>query len=219
MDHNKAPVAKGFSGGFVGVGLGLNVLDITLHHTRAGEKATDDSDNLTQSTQGIHVGYGHEFANKTYMGLNAFWAIAQHKQQDDVTFFNASQTFSRTLEFGQTFGMNGEFGYAVNNKFMPYLIAGWEWQRVKHTIAHDSFFVSESVEESGYINGPDVGLGMRYHVSDSLSVGMDYRIAFYGSKTFTNTVTGGLGTVTHVFTVKANPVMQAMVNMDYLFSL
>ncbi|NEU35344.1 hypothetical protein GN156_32330, partial [bacterium LRH843] len=29
MDHNKAPVAKGFSGGFVGVGLGLNVLDIT----------------------------------------------------------------------------------------------------------------------------------------------------------------------------------------------
>ncbi len=206
-----------FTGLYLGGGLGFRAVDYTLTNQRNGAFFSNDETNkyhVAQATQEVHLGYGYEFANNIYLGLvgNVDFAEGIDKVSDS---FLQTISFAHELEFQQMFGVNGNFGYAITPRFLPYLTAGWQWQKLEDTVSNVFGALSENFSDDGYVNGPDVGLGMHYLVTQHVMVGALYSAAFYNTHKSTTVVAGA----TQLLKIQPNTVMTGLFTFDYLFNL
>lgn len=202
-----------FTGAFAGVDFGFRSVDYTLTHIRsdAGFSQEGKSNHtLTQSVEGLNGGYGFQFANNLYVGAKAFAQMAQGDQTHEREFDGDVATNIK-LQFGNTYGANAQFGYAVSDRFLPYVTAGYEWLNIKNTAYND--FVDYSVSNSNYKGGFDAGAGMKLKVTDHVLINAEFTGAWIS--TFNKSSTDRFG-ITHTVKVQPN-LYTGLVGVSYLF--
>jgi opacity protein-like surface antigen len=204
-----------FSGLFMGLGLGFKAIDYKRTSTRNGTSASASGySTITQAAQQIHLGYGYELNNHIYLGLVANASYSEGKNESNTTIFAGS--WSNTLKFNWTYGANANIGYALTPRFMPYIIAGWQWQNVDFdSVRTENVFPSEQYNDNGYVNGPDIGLGLRFKVTHSVMVGAEYTASFFNKRYTTDTVDGA----TYNASIDPQSVMTGLLTMDYLLNM
>lgn len=197
-----------FTGFYTGLDFGFRNVNTEIQHTRSGVFADSGTINnsITQSTEGLHVGYGYEFANNLYLGAKAFAFIAQGRDRSETTFGDGF-TFDHQLTYGTLYGANAQLGYAITPRFMPYLTGGWEALNVQNRVSHQEGIEDFSTDK--YVNGPDVGVGMNVKVADNWLVNAEFTGAYFNN---TSKTVG-------VNTVKLTPyVYTGTVGLSYLFA-
>lgn len=149
-----------FTGAYAGVDAGFRTVDYTFKNAVNGQYVSN-TQTVTQSVEGLHAGYGYQFANNLYLGAQGFAQIAQGDSR------NNDNDSTSTTQFGNTYGLNAQLGYAVTNRFLPYVTGGYEWLKIKDdSITNPGGVHNYSIDKTK--GGFDAGAGMKFKVAEHM---------------------------------------------------
>lgn len=173
--ESKASDFQGLSAGLIaGYSMANPTMDRVLILT--GAKDTS-SPSVHGGMGGISLGYGHQFDNHLFLGVeaSALWGGGQGKERASV---NLGQPIESKIEQKQRLGFALHLGYALKN-VLPYVKAGVALSQWRSQT--DALPLLGAGSASSYRLGVDLGLGFQLSVSQRLSIGIEFSHAEYQS--------------------------------------
>lgn len=181
--------AAGLEGFYVGGGIGYTQAEDTgKEHSANGSLGSwHQKTNPQGSVVGITAGYKHIVASKFVLGLEADYTsmagVGDKKYQySNNTPYSGYQIETEIRSAGS---LLAKFGIVINPELNLYVGAGYGVISGSRTYKNDysSQSSSNSFRQDGWIGA----VGAEYQVAKSLSAGIEYRYADYGTKTDRNT--------------------------------
>ena len=123
---------------------------------------------------GLHAGYGKHFPNRFYIGLEAYGNLSGNKGSHDVG--NRNWKSQRNNSFGLALRPGVVFGNAL-----VYAKIGIESANFKYSLsdgAHATLKANNSSRRTGFVPG----LGVAFHATDHVIVGVEATHTFYNSR-------------------------------------
>lgn len=133
-----------FSGLYVGFGSGLSSLyvkDSFVTSRASGQGGASDTNKYTYTSilYAGQLGYGHEFSNRFYLGLEGSIAYAPLQHTDETGFSTAVSAVPLVISGDNTihttsyptYALDGIFGYAVCKRTLPFFEIGLSWGKLK----------------------------------------------------------------------------------------
>lgn len=134
---------------------------------------TFDRHNTDGIVGGLHFGYGYQFSNCWYLGLEVAGNLYSNKDKNDsgggADFYKHKVTHS--------FAINPRIGYVFNGCGLVYAKLGVEFTRWTHAIDHnfDNIFFSKTKYEPGFAPG----IGFAYLLTPNIIIGLEGSYVFY----------------------------------------
>jgi opacity protein-like surface antigen len=122
---------------------------------------------------GVHGGYGYQFCNCWYVGLDLTADFLRNK--DSLLSTNSTNVFSHKVK--NSFGVNPRLGYVFKGKGLIYVKVGAQFTRWIHSIHHNALglALTKSKREPGFAPG----LGFSYMMCNNLILGLEATYARY----------------------------------------
>ncbi len=153
---------------------------------------------------GLHLGYGKQFENNFYLGLELGGRF--HGTQNDENRVINAGAFGNgtnqkiTVKNQGSFDISVKAGYAFD-RFLPYMKAGLEVSRYKVDFGGVTGSLQPS-SSSKTLKGFKAALGFDYKMTENWIFGFEYAHTFYGSLSNSQGDNGGINPALH--TVKPN---------------
>jgi outer membrane immunogenic protein len=167
-----------FSGFYLGAQLGAGTTNTETKAT-VGGVATKSRLAATGILGGLHVGYGKHFPNRFYVGLEAYGNLSNNKESN-----TAPQNVKLNTERKNAFGLALRPGFVFGNTLV-YAKLGVESASFKYSVdttAVGGTADSNSSRRTGFVPG----LGVAFHATDHVILGLEATHTFYNSRTVNN---------------------------------
>ncbi len=175
----------------VGAGLGWNYGNFNYDPQEFSPQGSNyRSFDLSKSAPAgeLSLGYGLKL-HQTYLGLETSYLFTHLKRNKDV---NSSPNFGLStpsrIKSNGAFNAAVKLGYYIRNDFVGYIGAGIESRKFKVqyiTVGQPQNSIDRSKRQTAFAGR----LGFDYSVTPHMTIGTEYRKAFYKSKTFANGTT------------------------------
>ena len=178
---NAAMEGKHFTGFYVGghLGYGSGKSEWSTRDTRANVNYSRKADLGTRGILGgLHVGFGKEFGNKLYLGLEAFGNLSKTEGKANTT--NANDVLRTKATRKHEFGAALRPGFVCGNALL-YVKAGIssaKWQ-YKSDWTTDLAAAAENGSSSKHRIGFVPGLGVSFMATDHVMVGLEATHTMY----------------------------------------
>lgn len=199
-----------FTGAFAGINFGIRTVDsnYTTINTDFIPSSYKGTDSITQPVEGLNAGYGYQFMNHLYMGAQGFVQIAQgDSRYSDIHGTSREQ-------FRNVYGLNAQLGYAVTDRFLPYVTAGYEWLNIQDHSEYIGLLANEfNYTIDQYKGGLDAGVGMKFKMTNHVLINTEFTAAYISQagKSITDENGGYVST-------KIQPnVYTGLIGFSYLF--
>ena len=196
--------AQDWNGAYVGFSLGFDKGDVDWTDNNGGwftfAPGTMHSATGHGLGGGAHFGRNWQSGNNLVTGLEFSVSGLGNSRAVTSPLFPASDTWN--TEVGTVIAATGRLGFA-SNKFMPYIEGGVAAGAVSMTNTDVVFcgatpcVFSSREWQTGWV----AGIGLDYMASDNFSIGVNYRMADFGSTTHAGTTSGTA--IAENFTVSA----------------
>ena len=102
-----------------------------------------------------------------------------HTLDNDNHIYKGGSTHDSTDDFKFNFGIDMQLGYHATNKWMPYVLTGWQIADCKHTETNHQ--TGKIHGHQKYLNGFQAGAGINYTLTKHLSSGINYTYSKFES--------------------------------------
>jgi outer membrane immunogenic protein len=190
---------RNFSGFYIGAQLGAGETKTSIKFTqpylaakagRLEQFAMNGKNKLSASGMigGLHVGYGKQFPNCFYLGLEAYGNLIGNSDSDyrnEQLWDNPRVTIERKykIERNNSFGLALRPGFIVGNTLF-YAKLGVESANFKYSVANSESYVKT---QTGSANGRRIGfvpgIGVSFNLTDHMALGLEATYAFYKKAT------------------------------------
>jgi len=165
-----------FSGFYLGAQLGAGTTNTEAKNTVTATGVSNKS-NLaaTGAIGGLHVGYGKQFPNRFYLGLEAYGNLSSNNQSSTDSRLNQIKT-----QRNNAFGLALRPGFVWGNALL-YAKLGVESANFKYstTLANGAGSGSNSGRRTGFVPG----LGVAFNAAEHVMLGVEATHTFYNSRT------------------------------------
>lgn len=193
------------AGAFVGAGVGYfhsafknDVL------VKATNERYDNIDKAGKVNGKVILGYLWKL-NRYRLGLMANYTV-----DNDSHLHTGRTTHSTTDDFKLNYGINVLLGYQLTPKWRPYVFAGGQIGRYKHSSTN--LRTGETFGSTSNLKGIQGGLGVNYQLTQHLATEINYSYTY-----FENNTVGGNSPIAPVIK-KVRPVVQQG-TIDLIYSL
>ena len=124
---------------------------------------------------GIYVGFNKKFNNDFLIGIEA---AANYTKIDDVqTIKSSSEPVGKfKLEQKHDFALYLRAGKVMDNKVLPYVLAGVAWTKLEGTYTPTG---GDALTDSDNVMGWTAGAGLEYKINRNWNVRLQYRYTDY----------------------------------------
>ena len=186
-----------FSGFYLGAQLGGGAthteikftqphLAATAHRLEQQEMHGKNKLSASGAIGGLHVGYGKQFPNRFYLGLEAYGNLIGNREsnyRNEKLSYNQMVTVERKykIERNNSFGLALRPGVAFGNTLF-YAKLGVESANFKYSVANSE---TDTKTQTGSANGRRIGfvpgVGVSFNLTDHMILGLEATYAFYKS--------------------------------------
>lgn len=176
-----------WSGLYIAGVAGYESTDATLEHQNVnnfggpGGEYWHDGDGFVG---GVEAGYDHQFAG-TNIVLGAALGIRSGTSIDDGGEWEVYHNRTES-EIEYVAVAKARLGYAITDRFLPYVTAGWAGGNVKTSQDYSppDAKASTTWEDDRFASGYVVGAGVDVKVTESIFVGLEYNYTDLGKVSF-----------------------------------
>ena len=237
---DKAPSTKGFSGFYVGAGAGVNSVYatdsfVTSRASGLGGDADSNRYTYTSVLYAIQVGYGWQFANHAYLGLEGLVTYSPLFATDETAFSTAA---GNVLIIGHNsihttgepvINIDAVFGYTMCSRVLPFLEVGvtfaeltrqYDIKRTRtNVVTNTNVGYSTTINQNQYNTEYNIGVGLRRLFGQHLVMSTTLMYSDYGqvSKSSSVAIPGANDTETHSRTVSSY-ALSLFGTLSYLFN-
>ena len=172
-----------FSGFYLGAQLGAGTTN-----TKATEPATPVNNKFaaTGVIGGLHAGYGKHFPNRLYVGLEAYGNLSGNNENHTVA--NIVSKTQRNNSFGLALRPGVVFGNALFYAKIGIESANFKYSRTNTFPAAAAASASNSGRRTGFVPG----LGVAFHATDHVILGVEVTHTFYNSRNLVTPAAAGI---------------------------
>lgn len=177
--------ADGFGGGYFGGVAGYAAASDKGKGFNQGESAANGwTHKVTPkgALYGLAGGYNWILDNNVLLGIEAdYIGRGGSTDRSYQKLFGATDTdFAATTKLTSAASVRARLGYLFSSQALVYATAGYATAKVTRKFHDYRFAAVES--HSGWQDGWSAGIGMEYLLTRSVSAGVEYRYADYGTK-------------------------------------
>ncbi|MEL6968309.1 MAG: outer membrane beta-barrel protein [Pseudomonadota bacterium] len=164
-------IAYNWTGFLVGIeaGAGINVTEFNVD-AGGGNGGSFNGLSGEGGTLGVRVGYDHQFNERWVGGLQASARLSNMNPEATLSVGGPPLTASIDEEY--QFALTARAGYLTTQDTMWYALAGYQWSSIDFNVLGGSV---GSVDRDGLV----LGLGVETALTDSVTVGLEYRYVDY----------------------------------------
>lgn len=215
--------APNFSGFYLGGNFLVSAIDTKIEHFRTSLITTTPSAQDLRSYGGIglHLGFGHQFDNNVYLGVEGLYNYAPGKDSLTSELFSLSNPtvlvskYTHTIQFSNLFAVTGQLGHTLGDRYLGYLTAGVTFLQVKDSVASVVGGFPTTTDSSfsltKYSTGGLVGVGLKTKIQDNITTSVQF------SYNWNQRIAGGNG----VSSVNVDPKqsLNMLMSASYLFNV
>lgn len=168
---------KAFTGPYLGaqVGYAYTLTDYPCVDVNT-RISSFDRHNMQGALGGLHLGYGYQFCNRLYLGLEGTANWLSNRTSADVG--GGRDLYKHKLT--NSFAINPRLGYVMSGCALIYAKFGAEWARWNHAIEHnvERLYFSETKYEPGFAPG----IGFAVLMTKNVMVGLESTFIVYSNE-------------------------------------
>ncbi len=199
------PTAANFTGLYGGAQMGVSSGNM---HTDSvdGFIITDNNEVTADNTNvaaGIFAGYGKQFNNNLYLGLNGDlnWMNSYFKENIDLSFIGLSlRDFQIVKKISPTYSADVELGYVINQTVLLFITGGYAGASVNNdTTITETTGETVTYNNNTNPNGYNLGIGMRAMLTKNIFLQGKGTYTSLGKTNSTNLTPSSVTTITTSF--------------------
>ena len=156
----------------------------TLTHVTTPTTVTQEYDTLTLEPDGfiggLFFGYNKKFENNFLLGIEGALNYTNIKDTEKITQDDVDMEREFTLKQQNEAALYLRAGYVMDDTFMPYLLGGVTWTKLKGGLK----LGSQTLWDSDTVTGWTLGAGVEYKINRNWHARVQYRYSRYKEAKF-----------------------------------